>query len=401
MRMIKTFCLKRKGSVLSLVVLVAVLLVIVGLGLNWLGMNGRMLAVRSASDVAARSAADTAIDSAIDQLNEKLRTKTWDGILPSVSNQGLLGSDATFDYSVGINSGLYTIQGTGRAGNGVRTVNCTLRLYSPFDFAVFARDSIELKNGTVVDWYNNDADDWPLQVGTSSTNDDVVILKNGTTINGDVVVGMGGNPDDIINDSGANITGDTYAMSYEPELPSIAVPSSLDILASSGDISSTMTVSSYGKYDQIDLGNSEVLTIDEPVELYITGDIDLGNSAEICIGGPSDTDNDASLTIYLAGNVNGSNSSGFNNLTTDAQKLTIYCLDSCEDIVFKNSSDFYGAIYAPNASVELKNSADVYGSIIADTFLLKNSATVHYDASLRDRTVNDEAVRFVVHRWSE
>ena len=95
-------------------------------------------------------------------------------------------------------------------------------------------------------------------------------------------------------------------------------------------------------------------------------------------------DNDASLTLYLGGDFEGKNSSTVNNLTKEVKKLRIYCLDSCENMIFKNGSDFYGVIYAPNAEV-----------------IMKNSGTFNYDASLRNASVNDEAVHFVVTNWQE
>jgi len=107
------------------------------------------------------------------------------------------------------------------------------------------------------------------------------------------------------------------------------------------------------------------------------------------------------LILYLGGNLEGRNSSTINNLTQDAKKLQIYGLDSCESMQFKNSSDFYGVIYAPNADVLMNNSADLNGSVVAKSFEQMNSATLNYDATLRDVSMNDEAVRFVVARWHE
>ena len=68
---------------------------------------------------------------------------------------------------------------------------------------------------------------------------------------------------------------------------------------------------------------------------------------------------------------------------------------------FKNSSDFYGVIYAPSADVIMNNSANLYGAIVARNFQQMNSGDFNYDASLRDANVNDEAVRFVVTNWQE
>jgi len=92
----------------------------------------------------------------------------------------------------------------------------------------------------------------------------------------------------------------------------------------------------------------------------------------------------------------GKNSSTINNKTCGPEKLKIYGLNNCQQMRFKNSSSFYGAIYAPNADITFYNSADAFGSVAAKGFGQKNSAEFHYDASLRDLTLNDNLVRFVI-----
>jgi len=396
--------LNRAGIVIPLVMLVVVLLLAVGGGLMALGFHSRLLGVKTCTVIAARSAADAGLTKAVFEMNEKLKVKPWDdSTLPQADEERLPGFDAGFDYTVTKNGGgSYTVRAVGTSGTSSRLVTSTLRLAGPFEFAIFARDNIELKNGTLVNQYNNDADDPPLQVGTNSSKSGAIILKNGCEIDGDVVVGVDGDPEEVIDGhSGATITGRTYAMTEKQVLPAVSVPGFLGSLASVGKIKNSTIISQNTKCDEIYLGNSESVVIDEPVFVYVQGDITLGNSAEIRVGGPEDTDDDACLTLYLAGNIEAKNSSGFNNYTKDAKKFSIYCLNSCEQIILKNSADFYGALYAPNAYVEMKNSADVYGSIVADSFILKNSATITYDASLRDRTKSDEAVRFVINRWQE
>jgi len=276
-----------------------------------------------------------------------------------------------------------------------RKVVCLLKPEGPFDFAVFAEDGAELKNSALVDWFNFGADDENLKVGTNSIASGAFSFKNSSTINGDVVVGVGGNPDVVIDDFGATITGDTRALREANVLPLIAVPQWLDSLPSSGTIQNNTTVTNSAKYSDINLKNNKTLLIDGDITLYVTGEIILGNSAEVQI------DNDASLILYLGGNFEGKNSSTINNLTQNAKKLQIYCLDSCENMVFKNSTDFYGVIYAPDAEVIMDNSANLYGAIVARNFQQMNSGTFNYDASLRDANVNDEAVRFVVTNWQE
>ncbi|GAH43936.1 unnamed protein product [marine sediment metagenome] len=252
-----------------------------------------------------------------------------------------------------------------------------------------------MKSGGTVDWYNFDADDCSMQIGTNSNLVDSIVLQNNSTVNGDVVVGLGGNPDDVIRNNGATVTGSTTTLTQIVELPSVTVPESLESLPSLGTINENTTINTSARYSSIDLGNSETVIISGDVTLYIIGDIALGNSAELQIV------EGASLTLYLGGDFEGKNSSCVNNLTQDPQQLIIYGLDSCESMVFKNGSDFYGSIYAPNAEVVMQNSSDVYGAVTAESFEQKNSSTFYYDASLRDVNTSNELVHFVISNWSE
>jgi hypothetical protein len=256
-------------------------------------------------------------------MNEKLKVKPWnDSTLPEATNESLPYCDAVFSYTVTGNPGAgYTVESVGTSGNAERKVTCVLKPQELFEFAVFGEEGAELKNSAVVDWYNYGADDEILKVGTNSIASGAFTFKNSSTINGDVVVGIGGNPDIVIDDFGANITGDTRVMTERNTLPATAVPEWLESLPSSGTITNDSTVTSSARYSSINLKNNKTLLIDGDISLYVTGEIILGNSAEVQI------DNDASLILYLGGDFEGKNSSTINNLTQKAKKLQIYCLE--------------------------------------------------------------------------
>ena len=225
-------------------------------------------------------------------------------------------------------------------------------------------------------------------------------LANGVTVNGDIVVGMGGDPDVVIDATWATITGDTYSMTEFYELSSVVVPEQLEVLPSGGTITGDTTITDSAKYDSINLGNSKIITIDGPVSLYVVGDVILKNSAELQIVDAT-TNPDAYLILYLGGEVDVKNNGNINNLSADASSFQLYGLDTCESISLKNASDLYGTIYAPNANVEMNNSANLYGAVVADSFVQHNSATFNYDASLRDVSTINWGVYFVIENWSE
>ena len=198
------------------------------------------------------------------------------------------------------------------------------------------------------------------------------------------------------------ITGKAYPSLVKNPTPKIKVPNTLLNMASSGALTGSSTISSATVYDSINLkgvvdpNKSDLITVDtKNVEIYVTGDMILGNGDELQILA------DASLTIYLGGNLFIDNSGGINNLTMDPKKLKTYGLDTCTNIDFKNSGSYYGAIYAPNADIRLHNGVTVYGAMVGKSFTQDVNADFNYDMSLREVDPSEIGVHMVIKRWSE
>lgn len=394
---------KRKGSVLALVMVILVIMLVMGVGLLSLGQSSRIRAARTGSEIVARSAADAGLTKALFEMNEKLKAKPWtDSNLPSAVTETLPNCDATLSYTVTVDgNNVYNIESIGSSGQAQKKVKSSLELDGLFEYAIFVKGILTLMNGTTIDMYNAGAGDPALQIGTNSTTAGAITAKTGVTIDGDVIVGPGGDPDTVIDSQlEAAITGDTRPGFKEEELASITVPTWLGALPSQGTLTGGTTVTTSAKYDNIDLGNSEISTIDGAVELYVTGDVILDNSAQLLIV-DANTNPDASLTLYLGGNLISKNGGLINNAAMDPHKVKIYGLDTCTGIHFMTNSIFYGAIYAPNADVQLNAKVDYYGSCIADSFTQNVDAFFHYDASLREVSADEVGVHFVVKQWNE
>ncbi len=400
MKMNKKALLQKKKTAfaLSIVLIAFVLSIVIGIGLLNIGWQNHLQAVRAASDIAAKCAADSGLTKALFDMNKKLEVKPWsEGVLPNGTDESLAGSDATFSYSVTGSAGSgYVVESAGTYGRAVRTVRSVLRLAGLFDKAVFTAGNIELKNGTVVDSYNNDADDGSMLIGTNSTEAGSLIMKSGVTIEGDIAVGAGGDPASvIISDPSVTVTGEIYTMAETYAFPPITVPDSLVALPKSQIKATTKTISGNLRYDNINLSNSQIVQITGPSTVYVSGNVDLSNSAQLQVV------NGGSLTMYVGGSFVSKNGGLLNNVTQDPTKLRIYGLDDCKKFDLMTAGTFYGAIYAPNADLKSHNSVEIFGSVTAKSFTQSVSAGLHYDAALNDVTVNDVGVRFVVTRWYE
>ena len=407
MNQTKQLHFSRRGDAMTLAMVAVMLLLAVGMGLLSLGLHGRVYATRVASEIAAKCAADAGLTMALFEMNEQLKVQPWsDSTLPERTDQQLSNCDATFSYRVTSGADGYVIESVGTSGICQKRVYATLELEGLCEHAILTRETLVLKSGTVVDGYNSldpSDTDSDVDVGTQSTSDDTVILNNGVTVEGDVVVGVGGNPDIVIKDLGAT-TGDKYAGTQNDPLPVITPPTlpnkASDISAKGATV--TLTPADSGRYSGIDLKNASspgVLEITGGhVTLHVTGDISLGQSCEIVVR------NGASLTIYADGDILCANDSDINSENPPSAASTFQLFATGEDLQsfdLKAKSEFTGVIYAPNANIQLNAGGDAYGSIVANNFEFKAGGNYHYDEALRQVETDDQGARFVVKRWYE
>jgi hypothetical protein len=355
------------------------------------------------SEIEARCAVDAGLTKAVFEMNEKLKVDPWDdGTLPEAADEMLPNFDSTFSYAVtgSMGSG-YSVESIGKSTRAERRAYSTLLLKGVFEYALFVKGVLTLKGGTIIDGYNSTdptITDVELEIGTNSILSDNIILNSGVVVNGSVLVGVNGVVGNVIKDLGA-ITEGKDSLKVEVEFPPVEAPA----LADMGSISvhgGTVTIgpADSGQYGQIVLkraGQPGILEVTGGVVvLHITGDIDLGQDCEMVVK------SGASLTLYLDGDLVADNNAGINNESTPPN-FKLYGTGEDQQFDIKAKSDMLGAIYAPNADITIMAIGDVYGSIIARNFEMKSGGNFYYDEALKEVTVDDEAVRFVVNRWHE
>jgi len=371
----------RRGSVLVILMAISAVVAALGGSMLTMGYHSQVRATQTTQKMAARVAADAGLTRGIYTLEAQFAAGTLSvKSLPTETNVDLPNSDAAYSYAVTVDeAGGYKVTATGTYGAAQVTVEGTMSGAGlTHEYAIFTEQDLVLRNSSVVDWYNHKSGDEPLKVGTNSTDSNKITLYHGSHVNGDLVVGAGGDPFDVILDKGGTYTGLVYAQSTSHPVPAVVVPDYLRASASKGDITTNTTISSSGRYDGINLGNSKRLVIDGNVELYIDGPVILKKSAvvEINEGG--------SLVLYVAGDIEGKNSSQFNNKTKDPRRLKVMGTDACTDVELKNSGNMYAIVYTPDADLTVHNSATIRGAVTSKTCELKNSGTLYYDASLDD-----------------
>ncbi len=395
----------RDGFALAAMLCAVVILFVIGAGVMSLGLHSRVFAARTSSDITARCAADAGVTKALFEMNEKLKVIPWqDSSLPEATQESLPNTEAIYSYAVTGDPGSgYSILSTGKSGVREKNINCSLSLQGPFERAILAQGPLILKGGTIVEGYNSE-DPWETDidatVGTLSILPDSVVLNTGVIINGDVIVGVGGNVETVVKDLGAS-THRQYALLKEIELPAIIAPELPDKGAGIKVHGTTLTIgpTDTGQYGEIELKNASAPGILEinggDVVLYVTGDISLGQGCEIVIK------EDATLVLYLNGDMSADNEAGINNEGVPTSFKLFGTGTEEQTITLKAKSESLGAIYTPNAVVTIMAKGDVYGAVTAKSFEMKSGGNFYYDKALRAVKFDDEALRFVIKDWRE
>jgi hypothetical protein len=115
---------------------------------------------------------------------------------------------------------------------------------------------------------------------------------------------------------------------------------------------------------ELTLGSGATITVQhKPTKIYIDGSSDPGAK---CSG--------ATGAFYM------SNNSNIVNTSKEAAELQIYVYEG--SVEFFNNVTFYGAIYAPNSTVNIKNNAEIYGAIAGNVVNVKNNGTFHSEKNV-------------------
>ena len=385
----------KRGSIVGLVLIIGVCLAIIGWGMLNMGFGSRVNSAKNTTTVIAREAADAGLTEALHLLNQRLLSGSTDftGIEATDVQLNPPFSQPTYSY-VAEPNGIATvlIHSTGYCRDQVRKVHAVTALRSIWDEKFYFESGGEFGSGFTGDVIPPESI-IGFSVHTGSVGSGAVILHPNLLFDGEIIVGPGGDPETVISGKKSSIiNGPTYAASEDLEFPFKAVPDVIEstLPPSSGGIT-TIPAGMYG-YPPISIGNSDKIYIDGAVTI-VTDSVDIKNSGEIRIlsGG--------SLALYVDGSFIANNGSYIYNDDMEAARMKIYGSENCTKIEIKNSGDFWGAIYAPNAHLEIKNSGSYIGGFNVDTVDIKHSGQLIFDASLSNPV--EEPSYFTIQRWWE
>ncbi len=400
-----------RGSVLIVAIIFATIAALmVGSYIRLAGTEMR-LANHQFYGNASLNLAEAGVEEALYAINlSSLVDQDWEstatpGTLQKYRNSIDLGRGATGSFHVrveGADSDAPRIvsQGNVRSGsNGrsVRQVEVLLYHRSLFDNDLMA-DRITLNGGNIeINSYSSETGEIleSAKVASTSLEEESMDLGN-ATIYGSVAT-RGWEPKTRPN---TTIT-DGWTDDFNANLPGVKLPDydgAYHIYdggpATLGDAGATY----YYRTSDIDLsGNDDEdkLRIQGDVVLVVDNDIDIRGQAGILI------EDGASLRVYVEGDVSISGT-GVVNESQIPSNFQLYGtnLDS-QSFSLSGNAAWYGAVYAPNASVTMNGGGNVgafYGAVVSDSITMNGGATFFGDTDLRDLV---DETSFAMANWRE
>jgi len=234
---------------------------------------------------------------------------------------------------------------------------------SLFRYAVFALEGLTLNSNVTTNSYDSTTNPDPISfgsngdIGTNSIITGSVVVDSNSTVNGDVVIGPGGDPNDVIEiNSNASVTGSLSPASspetFEIKTTSIASGGALSI----GGNTEFPLAPGIHRFSSFEVSSNAKLQISGPVEIYVDGPVKFDSNATV-----------------NADKING-------NLPTD---LIIYVTTE-DPVTLSSNAKFYGAIYAPKSTVTNDSNVAFHGAIVAKTYEQNSNVELHFDEALND-----------------
>lgn len=415
---------KECGAILTVSLLVTVAMLILALPfLSRLSAQYRV-AEKSYKSLTALSLAEAGVERAIWEFNHgDADLSNWDGDISLrtmfLSSFQASGGDVVGDIQIyvsdpeGVNPVVEAMGSVSYTGNSTidKTVRVVLEkeLEPVFSHSFFAHTGIQMKGNAIMDSYDSESGPYDPEnpssngtIATNSTANDSIKLENNTNINGDVICGPEGNPDEVIDlRNSAVINGDTDTLRVEKQFPPIPPPEGLIYKDNYNSDHNPLLITESAEYHDFQIKGGDIVTVmggtaEEPITIYVNHDMKMDSNASFVV------EEGSVVEVILGHRLDMNSNSYINNLTQDAKGLVILGTDSCDQIKFRSNQDSWTSIYTPLAEVTFESNGDFYGSLVADYIKLDSNVGLHYDESLAEwDKYSEETGNIIVKSWKE
>jgi len=326
--------------------------------------------------------------------------------------------------SVDVDGDTYRVRAKAKVDGELRLVEAVVVRepvgYFPWRYGVFSDETLTLASNPKIDSYSSSAGSYSSQVtpgpdahanerGSVGSNGDIVLSSN-VDVWGDANPG----PSHAVTIPGtSSVSGSTTPLSNSQDMPAPtwSVPAAADCVTTTGyDVPLTRTTPGIttlgpGKYvfSSINVDHVHAVvrlegTASDTIEIYITGGAAATDDPSLWIEkgvfkpahGGTLAEGLPTVKIYNVGKIQlesgptliGTPGGGAPKL----QYFSSYTSDLSDSsdlgVVLDSNVDFYGAIYAPGAAVEIDSYARIYGGVSGKQVFVASNARIHYDEDL-------------------
>jgi len=242
-------------------------------------------------------------------------------------------------------------------------------------------NGVTMSNSASIDGWNSAAGVYsPANSGleatltTNAITAGTIALGDNATVTGNAYIGPGGDAlSGITFAGGASVSGSIGALPQTISLDTVALPSTLPLLAgpvsyskSITSILTSMTASSF------ELTGNTIVAVQNNVTIVVLGDFRMRNSSQLRVS-PG-----AKLKLYVTGQITIEQYAQLNATGGDPRQVEIYYLGSTA-VAMDNYAKVYANVRAPLAPLTMNNHAELYGTFQGRSLTMYNNAAFHQD----------------------
>jgi hypothetical protein len=361
------------------------------------------------------------IENALEAGTFSLPTVTGNAVaLPFSSHSGFSFSLSSLEMT---ETNAYTFRSTGTGSQGATAkIDVTFKMSPAMEFAVFGCEKMQTDNKAIVNSYDHreplpqPGDSGYVSTGKANvgSNEWVHVHNNfgNSDIDGAVYLPVGETKTPANGPNSPHTINLVPPVDCDPlDVTDPAVyPQKFSTICSSYNILSVSNTTEtidhdpgtycYSKIEIRETGSNTAKLIidatDGDIDVYVNGEIDLSNGAEIEVK----IYNDHKVNIYHTGSGTGTNVIDFGNdsalvISGTGEPIDFALFsDTSSKIQIHVGNSFEGLIYAPDAYVHVHNAEDdkFFGAIWGGTVHLNNKVNMYYDTALQDEYLSDDVI---------
>ena len=387
----------------ALLAVVIVVLALAGLSAAFLEKTVRESASNSSAEQRTRvgSVAEAGITAAVAEI-----MAGGDGNIGSKDAPLRFSGGRYFVQTIDHKNGAYTVTSYAALNHERRALEVVL---APEDLPIFTKAlfgdlDLGAKGAVFTDSYDSDLGTYASQVTNFDTvagrqyagdrgdlgSNRNILLRGGVDVIGNATPG----PGYAVKVSGAKVyvRGSTAPADAPTDLKPIDYSPPI---ASSGNFSHSakapITISSgIYRYDNFTASGQGPVVLTGDVTVYIDDNFNLTGQGQIILA------TDANVTIYHNGSNFSLTGQGMVNATQKPTQFKLF--STASNIKFTGNSEFYGAVYAPRATIDPGGTTKIFGSFVGRMIDINGTADFHYDFALA-REAQETRTRLVRASW--